>query len=197
MIQLYRPGISILHRTPAGIKLAALAVIALFLSLYPLDAVSVAVAVLAVFVLYGIGRMPVKVLAVELWRVRWIILVLAAALAAFVSPLAAWVSTGRVVALLLLASLLTLTTRMSEVLDVLRCLLHPFRRVGADPEAVAMTISLTITMIPVVAGFVERVREAGRARGVKLGVRAVVPLLVLTLRHADDVGDALAARGIG
>lgn len=197
MIQLYRPGSSIVHRTSAGFKLAVLAVIALFLSLWPLAPPDVAIALLVVASLYGIAGLPLRVLGAELWRLRWIILVLAVALVVFVSPAAAWISTGRVVALLLLASLLTLTTRMSALLDVLRRLLHPFRRLGVDPEVVALTISLTLTMIPVVAGFAERVREAGRARGVKLGVRAVVPLLVLALRHADDVGDALAARGIG
>ncbi len=60
-----------------------------------------------------------------------------------------------------------------------------------------MAVSLTLTMVPVVAGLAQRVRDAERARGVRLGVRSVVPLLVLTLRHADQVGDALAARGVG
>jgi biotin transport system permease protein len=197
MIQLYRPGTGILHRTPAGFKLAALAVIALVLSLAPLDAISTAGVLLVVAAIYAVGRLPWRVLVAELWRLRWIIIVLATALTVFVSPTAAWTSTGRVVALLLLASLLTLTTPMSALLDVLRRLLRPLRTVGVDPEAVAMTISLTITMIPVVAGFADRVREAGRARGVRLGVRAIMPLFVLTLRHADDVGDALVARGIG
>ncbi|WP_435745289.1 CbiQ family ECF transporter T component [Microbacterium sp. PMB16] len=197
MIQLYLPGTGVIHRAPAGLKLAVLAVIALALSLLPLDAAGTAVVLLGVFALYGLGGLTLRVLVAELWRLRGLVVVLAAALAIFVSPVAAWISTGRVIALLLLASLLTLTTRMSELLDVLHRLLRPLRRFGVDPDAVAMTISLTITMIPVVAGFAERVREAGRARGVRLGVRTVVPLLVLTLRHADEVGDALAARGIG
>jgi len=197
MIPLYRPGSSVFHRAPAAAKLAFFAVAALVLSLYPHDPWSIGIALLGVCGLYGVARLPMRVLAAEVWRLRWFVLVLAGALVVFVSPAAAWISTGRVVALLLLAGLLTLTTRMSALLDVLRGLLRPFRRVGVNPEAVAMTISLTITMIPVVAGFADRVREAGRARGVRLGPRAVVPLLVLALRHADDVGDALAARGIG
>lgn len=197
MIPLHRPGSSLLHRAPAGVKLGLLAVAALVLSLYPHDPLSIGIALLAVCALYGVGRLGSRVLGAELWRLRWIVLVLATALTVFVSPVAAWISTGRVVVLLLLASLLTLTTPMSALLDVLRRLLHPLRRIGVDAGAVAMTISLTLTMIPVVAGFAERVRAAGRARGVRLGPRAVVPMLVLALRHADDVGDALAARGIG
>lgn len=197
MIALYRPGTGILHRAPAGFKLAALAVGALLLSLYPHDPLSIAVALLVVGGLYGVSGLPVRVLLAEVWRLRWLVLVLATALLVFVSPVAAWISTGRVVAVLLLASLLTVTTRMSDLLDVLHRLLRPLRRVGVDPEAVALTISLTLTTIPVIAGFAARVREAEQARGVRLGIRTVVPLLVLALKHADDVGDALAARGMG
>lgn len=197
MIQLYRPGSSLVHRAPAGLKLALLAAVALLLSLVPLTAVSVAVALGCACALFLLARFSPRIVIEELWRMRWLVLLLGVALAVFVSPSTAWISTGRVVTILLTASLLTLTTRMSDLLAVLHRLLSPLRRVGVDADAVAMTLSLTLTMIPVVAGFADRVREAQRARGVKLGVRAAVPLLVLALRHADDVGDALAARGIG
>lgn len=197
MIQLYRPGSSLVHRAPAGLKLALLAAVALLLSLVPLTAVSVAVALVCACALFLLARFSPRIVIEELWRMRWLVLVLGVALAVFVSPLTAWISTGRVVTILLTASLLTLTTRMSDLLAVLHRLLSPLRRLGVDADAVAMTLSLTLTMIPVVAGFADRVRDAQRARGVKLGVRAAVPLLVIALRHADDVGDALAARGIG
>lgn len=197
MIQLYRPGSSLVHRAPAGLKLALLAAVALLLSLASLTAASVAVVLGCACALFLFAGFSLRVVIEELWRMRWLVLVLGVALAVFVSPSTAWISTGRVVTILLTASLLTLTTRMSDLLAVLHRLLSPLRRVGVDADAVAMTLSLTLTMIPVVAGFADRVREAQRARGVKLGVRAAVPLLVLALRHADDVGDALAARGIG
>jgi biotin transport system permease protein len=100
-----------------------------------------------------------------------------------------------VIAIVLLAGLLTLTTRMGALLDVVRRLLSPLRRLGLDTESAQLTIALTITMIPVVSGFAAEIRDAQRARGARSGVHAVVPLMVRTLRHADDVGDALAARG--
>lgn len=196
MIQLYRPGTSALHRLPASAKLAAFAVVVLAISLYPHDLWSAVVVLLVVCGLYAVAGMPLTVLGREMWRLRWLVVVLGAALWIFVSPVAAWVSVVRVVALILLAALLTLTTRMGDLLAVLHRVLRPLRRVGVDPDAVGLTISLALTMIPVVAGFSERVREAQRARGVRLGVRSAVPLLVRTLRHADDVGDALAARGL-
>lgn len=197
MIALYRPGTGIVHRAPAGLKVAVLAVGALFLSIYPQDPVTISVALLLVAGLYGASGLPFRVLLGEIWRLRWIIVLLAAALWVFVSPVAAWVSTGRVVTVLLLAGLLTLTTRMADLLGVLQRILRPSRRVGVDPEAVALTMSLALTTIPVVAGFAARVREAEQARDVRLGIRTVVPLLVLALKHADEVGDALAARGMG
>ena len=41
------------------------------------------------------------------------------------------------------------------------------------------------------------VRDAQRARGGRGGIRtSVVPFLVLALKHADDLGDALTARGV-
>lgn len=190
-------GAGLLHRVPPGPKLAGLAVAALALTMVPQGPISIAVCLVAVIALYPIAGVPLAAAGTELWRLRTVLVVLAVALAVFVSPVAAWVSTGRVAALLLLAALLTLTTRMSDLLAVLQRLLRPVRRVGIDPEAVSMAVSLTVTMVPVVAGFARRVRDAERARGVRLGVRGVVPLLVLTLRHADQVGDALAARGVG
>ena len=196
MISLYRPGDGILHRMPAGAKLAALACAALVLSLAPLGVTGTLIALGLATALYPISALPWRLVGQAWWRLRWLVLVLGAALWFFVSPTDAVISTGRVVTLLLLADLVTRTTRMGDLLDVLRRVLTPLRRIGVDVDAVALTLSLTIAMIPVVAGFTTQVRDAARARGVRLGPRAALPLLVLTLRHADDVGDALVARGI-
>lgn len=196
MIHSYRKGTSIVHRMRAGIKLGLLAVFALVLSAYPHDAASIAVALAAVCGLFALARLGTGVLLREVWRLRWLVLVLGTALWLFVSPLTAWINTARVVALVLLASLLTLTTRMESLLQALHRALHPLRRFGVDADAVSMSTSLALTMIPVVASFADDIRDAQRARGVRLGIRGVVPLMVRTLRHADDVGDALAARGL-
>ncbi|WP_091234162.1 energy-coupling factor transporter transmembrane protein EcfT [Microbacterium sp. 3J1] len=196
MIQLYRPGASPMHRLSAGSKLLLLAVVAFAVSLYPHDAVSIGAVALGVGLLFIVARVPLRVLGTELWRLRWLVLVLGGALWIFVSPLTAWVSTARVVSLVLLATLLTMTTPMGELLAVLHRLLAPLRRWGVDADAVAMTLSLALTLIPVFSGFAAEIADAHRARGVRIGARAIVPLLVRTLRHADDVGDALVARGL-
>lgn len=196
MIQAYRHGTSVVHRMPAGAKLTVLAALALTLSAVPHGVMSITLALLAVGGLYLLARLPMRILGTEIWRLRWLVLVLGMALWFFVSPLAAWINTGRVVALLLSASLLTITTPMEQLVAVLHRLLLPLRRHGVNPDAVAMTMSLALTMIPVVASFATDVRDAHRARGIRVDARGVVPLMVRTLRHADDVGDALAARGL-
>jgi biotin transport system permease protein len=51
--------------------------------------------------------------------------------------------------------------------------------------------------VPVVVGLAEEVRDAQRARGLAASPRAfAVPLIVRSLRHADALGEALAARGL-
>ncbi|PKI93080.1 hypothetical protein CW368_01975 [Actinomycetales bacterium SN12] len=197
MISLYQPGDSILHRIPAGAKLLGLALSALVISTVRPGAAGTLVLLGVASVVLLVTGAGVRGLLLAWWRLRWLILVLGGALVVFVSPAAAVQNTGRVVALLLLAEAMTRTTRTGDLLDVLRRLFRPLRAFGVDPETPALAVSLTITMVPVLAGLLEQVRDAQRARGVRLGVRAAVPLLVLAMKHADDVGDALTARGIG
>lgn len=196
MIQLYRPGVSRLHALPAGAKLVAFAAFALTASLLP-SRPGVAAGTLGVVVaLFLAARLPLSFLAAELWRLRGVVLALALIVGIVIGPIVAWTTTARVVAILLLASLLTATTRMSDLVVVLHRMLVQARRFGIDPDAVALAISLSITMIPVISGFATQIGEAQRARGLRSGLRGTVPLLVRTLRHADVVGDALAARGL-
>ncbi|WOF21726.1 energy-coupling factor transporter transmembrane protein EcfT [Microbacterium betulae] len=196
MISLYRPGDSLVHRMPAAAKLGAVAAIALLVSLWPHTPVTAGAALAVVLALFAIAGFGPVVWAGQLWSLRWIVLLMALTQLVFSGPLAAAVNTTRVVSVVLLAGLLTLTTRSEDMLDTVERGLRPLRRLGVDPWRVAFTLSLAIALVPVVADFARRVREAQAARGVRSGIRAVVPLLVMSLRHADDVADALSARGI-
>ena len=67
-----------------------------------------------------------------------------------------------------------------------------------DPERVGLPIALGIRSVPVVVGLAEEVRDAQLARGLGASARAPsrYPSLVRSLRHADALGEALAARGL-
>jgi biotin transport system permease protein len=101
-----------------------------------------------------------------------------------------------IVALVLLAGLVTLTTRTTELVDVVVRICRPLRLVGVDPQRVGLLLALSIRTVPVVMALAEEVRDAQWARGLSASPRAfAVPLLVRSLRHADALGEALVARG--
>ena len=115
----------------------------------------------------------------------------------FLSALDAVSNTARVVLILVLAALFTMTTRIPDLLDAAERAASPLRRVGIRPESVALLLGLSITSIPVIAGFAATVRDAQRARGISAHrVTFAVPLLIMSLKHADDLADAVNARGI-
>lgn len=195
MIALYLPGTSLLHRARAGVKLLGLVVLALLISLWPHTGITVALTGALVIGLYALALFPPGVLLRQLWLAKWIIVLMVATQLIFLTPWDAMVNTVRVVAIVLLAGLLTLTTRSEELLSALEAALRPLAFLGVEARRVGLTLSLTLAMLPVVADLARRVGEAQQARGVRIGYRAVVPILVLALRHADDVADALSARG--
>lgn len=196
MIPLYRPGSGLLHRIPAGVKLGSLALSAIVIMAAVHDLLSAGIALTATVVLYLVAGFHDATILKETWRLRWLTLVLGGALAVFVSPQVAVVNTSRVVVLMLLAALLTLTTPVGALLDTLHRMLRPLRPLGVNADAVALTLLLALTLVPFVADVLAQVRAAHAARGVRMGRHALLPVLVRVLRHADDVGDALSARGL-
>jgi biotin transport system permease protein len=196
VIGLYRPGGSVLHRLPAGAKLGALlaGTTALVAVRTPSAVLVGAVVVLAG---YATARLGPRVLLAQLWPVRWFVLVLVP----FQWWQGGWRAAVVVVGTLLLAvaaaALVTLTTRVTAMLDLCQRLLGPWRRTGLDPERVALVLALTVRAVPVLAETFAEARDARRARGLERSPRALlVPLVLRTLRHADRLGEALAARGV-
>lgn len=197
MLTLYRPGDGPLHRMPAGPKALLLLAIVLGVSLLPSVWWS-AVAVAAVTVLaYAVSGLGMRELGRQLVAVRWVVVITLAGQLLFLTPEAAVANTSRVLAAILLAGLLTLTTRVTDLLDAVERMLGPFRRLGLDPQRAALLLTVTLTTLPVLARLAAGVREAQRARGARAGiVTFVVPFLVVSLKHADELGEALTARGV-
>ncbi len=193
---LYQPGTSLLHRAPAGAKLVALAFAAVcILRIATVSTLGlVAAATLAVAVLAGI---PWRVGFAQVRPVCWFAVPLLALQWATVGLSHAVVTVGQLVVLVALAALVTLTTRVSAMLDAFEAALRPTRRIGVSPMRVALVLALTIRCIPLVAETYAEAREAQRARGLEWSPTALaVPLVVRLLKKADAMGAALAARGL-
>lgn len=195
VVATYAPGDSWLHRLPAGAKLVGVVVVGAA-SIFVRTPV---VALAAVAVVTGLclsTRVPVPLLARPL-RSLWPFLVAIGGYQWWVSgwPQAVTVI-GVILTLALASTLVAVTTRMTAMLDALTTGLRPFRRLGVDPDRVALQLALGIRAVPVVIGLAQTVREAQHARGLSWSVRAfAVPTLVRAIRHADTMGDALRARG--
>ena len=114
--------------------------------------VTVLVCFAVVVGLYGIGGFGVRTLAAQVWPLRWIVLLLL--------PFQWWTAgwrvavgvVGTLVVAVVGAALISLTTRVTDLLDVIARLLEPARAIGVDPERVALLLALTIRAVPVIAG---------------------------------------------
>jgi biotin transport system permease protein len=193
---LYRPGTSLVHRTPAGIKLVLL-LVAGAVSIFVHDAWQVGVVLAVVVALYLVSGFSLVQLARQARPLLWVLVVVGA----FHLLVNGWeeaaVVVGVILALVLLAGLVTLTSTTTALVDSLVTALRPARRLGVDADRVGLLLALSIRSVPVVAGLAMEVRDAQRARGLTSSARAfAVPLIIRALRHADRLGEALVARGI-
>ncbi|MGH3346124.1 MAG: energy-coupling factor transporter transmembrane component T family protein [Nocardioides sp.] len=197
LIGAYQPGTTFLHRIPAGAKLLATTVISLVSVVYRSPATSVALLV-AVAALLAVARVR---LALLLRTLRGL-LVMMALITAYQVWQQGWqhavTVVGALVGLILLATVLTVTTSVDEMLDTVTRALRPFRRFGVDPELVALAFSLMIRGIPTTIELASETRQAAMARGQERNPRALVtPMVLRTVAHARATGEALHARGVG
>ncbi|MFQ6392566.1 energy-coupling factor transporter transmembrane component T family protein [Nocardia sp. KC 131] len=197
MIGVYRPGDSLLHRMPAGLKLSLLIVSIVAATVFARTPLSVGIVGLAAAGLFAVAGIPWKVVVAQLRPMVWMLLIIAAFQVWITSPARAVVVCGVLLISVALAALVTLTTRVTDMLDAVTRALGPLRRVGVDPERVGLLLALAIRCVPLLTGIVHDVAEARRARGLQWSMTALVtPVLVRALRTADAMGDALAARGV-
>ncbi len=193
---LYLPGDSVIHQLSAPVKLSLMVVMGLALVLVDHIFVMVSVAITTGFVfsvLAGLGfaRLWLATRPLLIW-----VLFIALAQFWFVTAEAAVLVSLRLVTLVWVAALVTYTTRLSEMSDVLVAICSVFRPLGVNPERISFLIALTIRLIPSVFEIVRDVRDVQKARGLERSYTAMfVPVLTRLLREADALSDALVARG--
>ncbi|MET0725022.1 MAG: energy-coupling factor transporter transmembrane protein EcfT [Leifsonia sp.] len=191
---LYHPGRSVLHRMPATAKLALLAV-AVTVIAFLREPWQLGAAALVVVALFIVARIPPRLAARTIVPIFWILLIAVPLNAWLVGWESATVMALRVVTTVALAALFTLTTTVSAVLGAMESILRPFPRIDAD--RVGLLLALTIRAIPLLGEIVAAVLDARRARGVDRSLRALaVPVIVRSLQAADELGEALIARGV-
>ncbi len=197
MIGLYRPGTSFLHRLPAGVKLLLLITSIVTATVVVRTPIQVGIVAALVAALFLLARIPVKVALAQLRPIIWMLLIIGIFQVIITSPARAVVVCGVLLISVALAALVTLTTRVTDMLDTVTRALGPLRRFGVDPDRIGLMLALAIRCIPILATIVHEVAEARKARGLQWSMTALVtPVLVRALRTADAMGDALVARGV-
>ncbi len=115
---------------------------------------------------------------------------------------------GARIILLAWASLVfTYSTTSNHLMDALSSVLRPFRRIGVPADDIALTLSLALRFIPLIAQQMQLVRNAQYSRGAKFGegplnsIKAwggtLIPVLVGLFRQGETLACAMEARCYG
>ena len=191
---LYQDRASRIHRLPAGLKVLVLVVLGTAVFLIPSWQILLGI-LAAVIALYGVARFSPQILWAQIRPLVWLLVVFFAVQLWLNDWQAGLVVVTRLAIVVLFAALVTLTTRVSVMLAALERAMQPLRFVGINPEKVGLAFSLVLRFIPVIASVFDDVREAQKARGLDRNMLALsVPLIIRTLKMADDVADAIEAR---
>lgn len=190
----FRPGDSPVHRLPAGAKLVALLVFGGVL-LSVSSPILAGAGLLSVLVSFRLAGFPLSLALAQIRPLALVLLLLFAAQIWLATLEDAFLLVLRFAALILAASLVTLTTRTADLVEALERALSPFERFGVDTAKISLAISLAIRFLPAIGQIVEEVREAQAARGRSRSIVALaVPVIVRLLKMADEVSDAIDAR---
>ena len=207
------PGDSLVHRFDPRLKLVlTIAYIAvLFAASNPLG---LALSVLFLGAMYGVARIPLKMIGRSLKPILPIILFTAVLNVFFVSgegePLFRWsfltIYAGvRVAALIAGTSLLTYTTSPIVLTDAIEALLRPLARLRFPVHELAMMMSIALRFIPTLIEETDKIMNAQKARGamldtgkltdrVKALVPVLIPLFISAFRRADELAMAMECR---
>ncbi|SDQ75380.1 energy-coupling factor transporter transmembrane protein EcfT [Microbacterium sp. cf332] len=197
MLTLHRPGSRGWHRLPPAPKSVLLLAMVMTVSLLPARPENAAASAAVCLACYAVPGTGWRELARQAWALRWLVVVALAGQAVFLGIEPALIGTVRIVVAVLLASLLALTTPVTALLDLFERALRPARLLGADAERIALLLVVALGAVPTLGRIARDVRDAHRARGAGHGIRSsALAFIVLALKHADDLGDALTARGV-
>jgi biotin transport system permease protein len=192
---LYSPQRSPIHALPASLKLLLLALAGMIL-VFIQDWRWLLAALSAVVGIMALARLPMQTIVQHLRPLLPVLLVIVV----LHGGLTSW-HQGLAIALRLLVTIglalvVSCTTRVSTMLDLLDRWLQPLAWVGINPAQVSLVVAIAIRFIPVLLEQVQAIQDAQRARGCdRHVVYLLVPLLIRMMYLAQDLTAALEARG--
>ncbi|WP_433850195.1 energy-coupling factor transporter transmembrane component T family protein [Brucella pseudogrignonensis] len=104
----------------------------------------------------------------------------------------------RLTSLMLFAAAITATTKIGEFIQAITDFSKPLERIGiANAEDIGLAIGLILRFVPEILTRYEAIRDAHKARGLKLRLLTILPsLIILTLQQADQIAQAIDARNL-
>lgn len=195
MIGRQMTGSSWLHRLPAPVKLLLL--VAGGAMIFPVtDRSLLLVCLAAVLSLYASLRVEGLRQLLYLRPLLWLLVFFLG-----LHGLAGTWETGlsavlRLLVMVLAANLVSVTTRMDDMINAIRPVFAPLRWIGLSPQKPALAISLVIRFAPVLLFVYGSLSDAYRARtGRATSWRLIAPLALQAVRMSENVAEALSARG--
>ena len=112
----------------------------------------------------------------------------------------------RLLLMIIVTTILTATTKPLDMTLGIEDLLKPLKRFGVPAHEIAMMISIALRFIPTLIDETTRIMKAQSSRGVDfqessikervMGILSlIVPLFVSAFQRAEDLADAMEARG--
>lgn len=112
----------------------------------------------------------------------------------------------RLMLMIMITTLLTATTAPLDLTLGIEDLLSPFKKIGVPSHEIAMMISIALRFIPTLIEDTQRIMNAQSSRGVDFDegklkekivgiVSLIIPLFVSAYHRAEDLADAMEARG--
>lgn len=113
---------------------------------------------------------------------------------------------ARLVLIIFMSTLLTLTTAPLELTDGIEHLLRPLAKLGFPSHEIALMLSIALRYVPTLMDEAQKIMNAQRARGVEFNqgsfvqrmkaiIPILVPLFVSAFNRAEEMATAMEARG--
>ena len=196
MRSLYAEGTSWLYRLSPRVKLVALAIFSLALFLTR-DLLLLGLAVILAALVLWQAHLGARETLSRLRPICLTIAIIAGFSYLLIPPLDATITLFRLSALTLLATAITASVSISQFMDEITAALRPLEKLGLARAAdVGLAVGLVVRFVPEVISRYHTLKDAHRARGNRVKLHSLlVPLIIMTLKDADAIADAIDARG--